>query len=283
MSSKTTKRKLIDTLKSFLREDVGSGDVTTKHTPRRKITAVVKSRQPGILAGVEECCLLLSTHHVTVTKRRGDGDCVRAGAVILRISGESTKILTLERTLLNILSRMSGIATLTRSYVKHAREANPKIQVAATRKTTPLFRYFEKKAVVVGGGRPHRQGLYDQVLIKDNHIAVFGGVAAAIKTLKKKSNPSLKIEVEVSNLADAVSAVRGGADIVMLDNLKPVKAAKIIRKLAELGLRKGVEIEVSGGIRLNNIKAYAKTGADVLSSSDLICGAKSLDFTLKVV
>ena len=178
---------------------------------------------------------------------------------------------------------MSGIATRTNEYVRRAREGNPKIRVAATRKTTPLFRYFEKRAVVLGGGHPHRQGLYDQVLIKDNHLVVFGGVGRAVEVLKKKTSPMLKIEVEVTNPRDALIAIHKGADIIMLDNMSPNRARKTIEKVEAAGLRKVVEIEVSGGVRLNNIKQYAKTGADVVSSSDLICGAKSLDFTLYLV
>jgi nicotinate-nucleotide pyrophosphorylase (carboxylating) len=270
-------------LDSFVKEDVGSGDVTTKHTPERNITAVIATRQRGIVAGIEECCLLLSSNGVGVIRKEKDGSKMGQNQIILKINGSSRKILTLERTLLNILSRMSGIATRTNEYVRRAREGNPKIRVAATRKTTPLFRYFEKRAVVLGGGHPHRQGLYDQVLIKDNHLVVFGGVGRAVEVLKKKTSPMLKIEVEVTNPRDALIAIHKGADIIMLDNMSPNRARKTIEKVEAAGLRKVVEIEVSGGVRLNNIKQYAKTGADVVSSSDLICGAKSLDFTLYLV
>jgi len=274
---------LKETLESFLLEDVGVGDVTTQHTPEKKILAVVKTRGKGVIAGLKECVLLARSHDIEASSLFSDGGNISSGDVVLTLSGSCRVLLTLERTLLNVLARMSGIATLTREYVDAAAAANPEVKIAATRKTTPNFRYFEKRAVVLGGGRPHRMGLYDQVLIKDNHILVFGGVSAAVKTLKEKSDPKLKIEVEVFNLPDAVAAIEAGADIIMLDNMTPEKAGETIRELEEKGLTQGVVIELSGGINLDNIGDYAKTGADVLSTSKLITAAPSLDFSLTVV
>lgn len=264
----------------ILSEDIGSGDVTSENTPNRRIYAEVISNSSGVLSGVAEVKVLLSMYDLKVAKAMKDGSRVKKGDIVLGLNGNSRKMLMTERTVLNILSRMSGISTLTRTYVDAAKQANPKIRVAATRKTTPGFRYFEKKACVVGGAIPHRTGLFDMALIKDTHMAVFGSVDGAVSALRRGYVGA--VEVEVSSFEDARDAIMGGADIVMLDNLLPNKIKKIVKKLTNEGLKRKVLLEASGGVTLKNIKAYAKSGVDVISVGRITYSAQSLDYSMKV-
>jgi len=174
--------------------------------------------------------------------------------------------------------RMSGIATLTDSLVRECRKVNPRVKVAATRKTTPGFREFEKRAVALGGGWPHRMGLYDAILIKDNHIKVAGGVKKALERARRKGR-GRKIEIEVETPEQAYAALRSGADIIMLDNFKPGEAVKLAKELKKK--RPGVLIELSGGIRPGNIAEYARAG-DIISLGWLTHSVKSVDFSMKL-
>jgi nicotinate-nucleotide pyrophosphorylase (carboxylating) len=188
----------------------------------------------------------------------------------------------MERTILNLLMRMSGIATATSQMVQKARERNPDIRVAATRKTTPGLQFWEKEAVRVGGGDTHRYRLDDAVLIKDNHLALVGDVELAIRRARQYASFTKKIEVEVENLQDAISAAEEGADIIMLDNMSVDQIERVLEVLIEKGLRDKVLIEISGGIDPNNIAEYAGTGADIISSGYLTHSAGVLDLSLEI-
>jgi len=265
----------------MLAEDEGAGDVTTQAMPDEAITAVVKSRNDGILSGSAECRLLAEHFKLTFTSKHEDGDKIVAGDEVFTLHGSSHKILTLERTLLNILSRMSGVASLTREYVD---AAGGKVGVLATRKTTPLFRAFEKRAVVDGGGLTHRMGLYDMVLVKDNHVLLCGGdVSKAVKNAKDAAPEGMNVEVEVIILEGALAAIGAGADTIMLDNLPPNQVKEIVDALTEKGLRTNVKIEASGGIRLGNVADYAETGVDYVSTGELTSNPKPMDFSLTLL
>jgi nicotinate-nucleotide pyrophosphorylase (carboxylating) len=178
--------------------------------------------------------------------------------------------------------RMSGIATKTHQMLEKARTANPRVRVAATRKTTPGFRYFEKRAVVVGGGDPHRYALDDMVLIKNNHIAVAGGVADAVRTARENVSFTKKIACEARSLSEVLEAIEAGANIVLLDNFTLKSLREVIRVLKETGLREKVTLEVSGGVNESNIADYATTGIDVISSGALTHSYDSSDFNMLI-
>lgn len=185
----------------------------------------------------------------------------------------------MERTALNIIGRMSGIATETRKLVEKVRKVNPRVKVAGTRKS--LLRLIDKRAIMIGGGEPHRFSLSDAILIKDNHLALVP-LEEAIKRAKEFSVYKV-VEVEVENLEDAVKAAKAGADVIMLDNMKPQEIKEVIEKLRELGLRDGVKIEVSGGITPENIEEYAKLDVDVISLGYLTHSVRNFDVSLEIV
>jgi len=275
---------LKEKLKKMLEEDVGFEDITTEAiVPKNlRVKAHIIAKTPGIIAGVEEVSLLLRELNINVKYAINDGSKVSAGTVIMEIEGPARTILTCERTVLNLLMRMSGIATLTHQMVKEAKRVNPKIIIAGTRKTAPGLRYFDKKAIRIGGGDTHRLRLDDCILIKDNHIAIAGGVKEAINRAKKAASFTKKIEVEVQKTEDALIAAREGVDIIMLDNMKTNKIKETIRKLKEEGLRNRVLIEVSGRITPDNVKEYAETGVDIISLGYLTHSVKALDISLEI-
>jgi len=275
---------LKEKLKKMLEEDVGFGDITTEAIVPKdiRVKAHIIAKTSGIIAGVEEVSLLLRELNINVKYAINDGSKVSAGTVIMEIEGPARTILTCERTVLNLLMRMSGIATLTHQMVKETKKVNPKIIIAGTRKTAPGLRYFDKKAVKIGGGDTHRLRLDDCILIKDNHIAIAGGVKEAINRAKKAASFTKKIEVEVQKIEDALIAARKGVDIIMLDNMKPKEIKEILKKLEEEGLRSKVSIEVSGGITPDNVKEYAETGVDIVSSGCLTHSVKALDISLEI-
>ncbi len=264
----------------YLEEDLCYGDVT--HVEDRNIRAEIVSKDSGVIAGVRVAKIAFRSFGVRVLNSIEDGDFVRKGDVVMELEGNSKDILMLERTILNILMRMSGIATVTAEMVEKARSVNPKVRIAATRKTTPGFRIFEKMAVEIGGGDTHRFGLGDCVMIKDNHIAIAGDLVKAIR-LAKRASFTKKIEVEVKRVEDALIAAREGVDIIMLDNFKPREIEEVIELLEKERLREGVLIEASGGITPKNVKYYAKTGVDVISSGYITHSAKALDLSLDVL
>lgn len=264
-------------------EDVGLGDITTLFAPEKQVKAEILAKEAGIVSGIEELLLLFKTFNISAKPYLRDGAKTKKRQRIFLLKGSSRDILTVERTALNILSRMSGISTLTRKYVDSARKANPKIRVACTRKTTPLFAYFEKKAVKAGGGDTHRMNLEGMVLLKDNHLRLFKNVEEAVSTAKKETSFAYKVEAEVTKPQDALSAAEAGADIVMLDNMSPSEIKKTIWLLKKEGVRDKVLLEASGGITLENLSAYAKSGIDIVSVGRLTHSAPALDISLEVI
>ena len=266
-------------LELFLAEDIKSGDITSKLLSGKKITATIISRENGIVAGASYAKEIFASKNCKVTIHRRDGQTISPNQKIMTISGDAHTILSRERTALNLMSRMCGIATQTNAYAKKIRAANPKVGLYATRKTAPGLRIFDKDAVAIGGGHRHRMSLDQMVMIKDNHIAAADSLLDLIKKAKEKHK---KIEVEVENLQDAIIAAREGAEIILLDNMSPPKIRKIIAELKRLGLRDKVRIEASGGINQSNVAQYARSGADMISIGRLTSSVAGLDLSLEV-
>lgn len=272
----------IETLKRFLAEDVRSGDLTTKLTIPEDTTALatIYAKERSVLAGIEEVAAIADFSGLTYEILAYEGNWVDPQQPVMRLKGSAWTLLTIERVCLNIVQRMSGIATKVYNMVSAAREENPSIKIAATRKTTPGFRFFEKRAVVIGGGDPHRYALDDMVLIKNNHITAAGGVGAAVTAAREKVSFSKKISCEARTLQEVQEAIGAGADIVLLDNFKPKDVGGLIDVLKADGTRDKVILEVSGGVDEDNVRNYAKSGADVLSSGALTHSYKSSDFNM---
>lgn len=266
-------------LERFLAEDIKSGDITSKLLARKKIIASIISRENGIVAGVEYAKEIFQSRNCKVTIHRKDGQPVISNQKIMTISGDVYPILSCERTALNLMSRMSGIATQTSTYVKKIHSINPKVGLYSTRKTAPGLRIFDKDAVVIGGGNRHRMALDQMIMIKDNHIAASESLLDLIRQAKQNHT---KIEVEVENLQDAIIAAREDVEIIMLDNMSPSQIRKIIKKLEQLNLKKKIRIEASGGINHSNIKQYARSGVDMISIGRLTSSVSGLDLSLEV-
>ncbi|RLI92714.1 MAG: carboxylating nicotinate-nucleotide diphosphorylase [Candidatus Altiarchaeales archaeon] len=277
------KKVLEEKLLRMVEEDLGSGDITTEFAPRKRVRAEIISNNDCIVSGIYELRTLFNLFNIEVLESVNDGDKVKKREKIFILSGDSNDILLVERTALNILSRMSGITTLTSEFIRRVKRINPEIRVAATRKITPLFGYFEKRAVKIAGGDPHRSGLYDLVLIKDNHLKLFKNVREAIRMAKRKASFTHKIEIEVNNVKDAVTSADEGADIIMLDNMSVEQVKDAVSKLREKNLREKVILEVSGGITLDNISDYSRLGVDVISIGRLTHSAPAQDFSLKIL
>ncbi|OPY34877.1 MAG: nicotinate-nucleotide pyrophosphorylase [Methanomassiliicoccales archaeon PtaU1.Bin124] len=267
-------------IREFLAEDVGDGDITSdiligRQNGKAHITAGVDCT----LAGLEEAAEVFGFLGLEVILKAADGQKVTEGAEVMVISGELKKILMGERLALNFLMHMSGIATATRAVMDECRLVNGAIHIAATRKTTPGFRVYEKKAVRLGGGDPHRARLDDGILIKDNHLAVVGSITEAV-TRAKSYSFAKKVEVEVESLNGAQEAAKAGADIIMLDNMTPsqAKAAYTLIK----GIDKRIVVEVSGGITPSNAPEYAAF-ADIISMGWITHSAPAVQFSLHIV
>lgn len=269
-------------MKYWLLEDAPYGDITSDILPDLKVTAQIISRDSGILFGVGLVRRILDKLNLKTRILKHDGDEISSSDVIMEITGHVKDILLVERLILNLMMFLSGIATTTRKFVEKVRKINPKIRIAATRKTIPGLRWASKEAVKVGGGDTHRMGLSDCYLIKDNHIRVIGNVEKAIELTKSRASFTKKVEVEVTTVDQAIRAARSGADIIMFDNMKPEEIAETIEELKKLGLREKVVLEISGGITLENIEEYAKLDVDVISTSKITLTPKIIDMTLKI-
>jgi nicotinate-nucleotide pyrophosphorylase (carboxylating) len=279
-------RKIVeDRLKQILAEDIGQGDVTAGAIIPSGLTvkAIVVAKEAGIIAGIEESVILSECLGLTVKPQVADGEEIKSKQVLMKISGDAQTILCVERTLLNLLSRMSGIATTTRSLTQKLKQADSKARIAATRKSAPGLLYFDKKAVIIGNGDPHRLHLDDMVLIKDNHIAIVGSAEEAVKKAKASVSFSKKIEVEVTKATDAVKVAEAGADIIMLDNFSPKQVKEAVDLLKRAGFFGKVLLEVSGGINSENLLEYAASQVDIISLGELTHSVKALDISLEII
>jgi len=276
--------QLHELIKSALKEDIGDGDHSTLSCipTNAKGKAVLKIKQDGILAGMDVAEEIFRYKEPSSTFKRfkNDGDAIKNGETGFEVLAHVHTILQCERLVLNCMQRMSGIATLTRQYADKIK--GYKTRILDTRKTTPNFRLLEKEAVKIGGGENHRMGLYDMIMLKDNHIDYCGGLETAIERAYEyvqRINPALKIEIETRGLDDIRRVVKTGkVHRIMLDNFTPeliVEGLKIIDGR--------FETEASGGINLDNIETFAKTGVDFVSIGALIHQAKSIDLSLKAV
>ncbi len=275
---------LEEKLLKILAEDAGQGDITTALLIPSKtiIEAQIIAKQQGIAAGIEESRILLKSLGLKTEAVVADGEKIEVEQVLIEILGDARTILTTERTLLNILSRMSGIATTTRRLAEKLQKAKIKAKVACTRKTAPGLLYFDKKAVRIGGGDTHRLHLDDMILIKDNHIKVVGNIKTAVRKVKEKASFSKKIEIEVTKAEDAVVAAEAGADIIMLDNFSPKQIEKTVKLLKKRGLLGEVLLEASGGITTENILDFASTGVDIVSLGEITDSTEALDISLEI-
>ncbi len=249
-----------------------------------RCTAEIICKRGGVIAGMHEAGLLFNMMGVKVDAPISDGAGIKKGDILMTLEGSTRNILGTERTALNILHRMSAIATTTRKAVDAARKVNPHVRIAATRKTTPGFRVFEKYAVEIGGGDPHRWTLDDMVLLKDTHKAIFGGdIAKMVKIAREMSSFTKKIEVEVEDLAEAIAAAQAGADIIMFDNMTPEQITTALKELGRQKLRDNRIFEASGGLTFENIAQYAATGVDVLSMGAItMYPSEHVDLSLEI-
>lgn len=269
-------------LLSFVREDVPAGDVTSDSLlSGQRCTARIVAREEGVIAGLEEASALFQAHGVMVSPRLGDGEPVDAGAVIATLEGPARAVLLVERTALNILGRMSGIATMTRRLQVILDRVGTGCRIASTRKTAPGLRILDKKAVILGGGDPHRMTLSDGILIKDNHLALVPLEDAVLKA--KAYSRYRKVEIEVQTPDEALMAARAGADILLLDNMSPAVIRECLSRLESAGLREGLLVEVSGGVTEENLPGYAMEGVDLISMGALTHSVKNLDVTLEII
>ena len=271
-------------IREFLREDLGFGDITSESLIDSELegVALIICREDAVIAGLEETSILFSLLGCRAKQLVHDGEVVKKDKVLLEIRGHVRSILLGERTALNLLMRMSGIATATKTAVEKAESTNTRIRVAATRKTVPGLRLFDKKAVALGGGDTHRLRLDDCVLVKNNHVSIIGSVSEAVNRAREKASFSKKVEVEVDSMKQAIDAAEAGADIIMLDNFSPDRILKIIERLEEMGLRRNLLIESSGGITLENIKEYAATGVDIISLGSLTHSVRAINMNLRI-
>lgn len=269
-------------IRRMLKEDIGNGDITSEILIDRGIVARGKiiAKQNGTLAGVEEASRIFAEVGVKSKILKKDGEEIKKGDIVMEVEGPARKILMAERVALNVLMRMSGIATATRRLLELARKENPNVIVAATRKTAPLLLGLDKKAVMIGGGSTHRKNLSEMVLIKDNHLKLVGSVELAVK--KAKEAGKTPVEVEVTTIEDAVRAAEAGADIILLDNMSVEEVRRVKDLLNRKGLRKKVKLEASGGIGPENISDYAATGVDIISSSYMTMKAPAIDMSLEI-
>jgi len=266
-------------LKRFLDEDVGKGDITSKLLQKKNIVAKIITREETIIAGTKYARDIFALKKCKTKIYKKDGKIAKPNQIILEIKGNAGNILTCERTALNLLSRMCGIATQTNNLKKQIKSVGSKSKVFATRKTVPGLRFFDKEAVKIGGGEKHRMTLNEMIMIKDNHLAVEKSIEDVLRKAKKTRG---KIEIEVETEKDAILCARMGADIIMLDNFSPEKIKKTVNKLTELKLRNKVVLEASGRINSKNITKYAKTNVDMISVGSITNSVNGIDLSLEI-
>lgn len=273
---------LFSQIGAFLNEDIGRGDITTQSTVMRSQSAKGRfiAKEPMVVCGLEAAEAVFSTldSQQQIEAFVSDGDEVEAGKVIARTTGFADVLLAGERLALNLMQRLSGVATLTRQFAQAVE--GTRAQIVDTRKTTPGLRMLEKYAVTTGGGRNHRFGLDDGVLIKDNHIALAGGVATAVERARKAVGHLHKVEVEVSRERDLRDAIEAGADIILLDNQTPEETRRLVE--VARALKPDVLLESSGGITLETVRGYAEAGVDLISVGALTHSARAVDISFKI-
>ena len=264
----------------WLREDIGHHDVT--NDVPGETTGRLLAREAGTAAGIEAAGAVFEHLGVEAETSVQDGESVDAGDVVLRTAGPARGTLRAERVAVNLAAHASGIATKTRQAVARAREADPDVRIAGTRKTTPGLRGVEKRAIVAGGGDSHRLDLSHMVLIKDNHIAELG-VETAVDRFREQASVATRIEVEAESESEARRAIAAGADIVLLDNFAPVGLREAVDALAApiAAADREVLLEASGGIGLESVADYADTGVDIVSMGSLTHSAGSLDYSFR--
>ena len=277
---KLDKRKINKIISAALKEDIGTGDITTNLIiPRnKKASAVFKAKEDGVIAGLDIAKAVFKSIDKNILWKSfvKDGRHVKKGEYIAEVKGNLRTLLACERTALNILQRMSGIATATSKYVDAVKGTNAKI--LDTRKTVPGLRMFDKYAVKAGSGTNHRFGLFDMVLIKDNHIKAAGNISTAVANIKRNSERKIKIEVETTNIGEVREALNAKADIIMFDNMTNKmkrRAVKIINGKAKT--------EASGNVNLTTVRAIAKTGVDYISVGAITHSVTALDINMKII
>jgi nicotinate-nucleotide pyrophosphorylase (carboxylating) len=273
-----------DKIKAFLYEDLGYGDITSESliSPEQQAKAKLYFKKPGVVSGLTEASIVFELLGCESSINVEEGTTSKAKVILMEVFGSARSILIGERLALNLVGRMAGIATQTSKIIAIARSSSPEVRVAATRKTMPGLRVFDKRAVQHGGGDSHRFGLDDCVIIKDNHLRLLHSINEAINKAREKVSFTKKIEVEVKSLVEAVEAAETGADIIMFDNMQPHEIIEALKELDSRQIRKGLIFEASGGITIENISEYADSGVDIISLGSLTHSTKSLDVKLEV-
>jgi nicotinate-nucleotide pyrophosphorylase (carboxylating) len=265
-----------------LAEDIGPGDITTKGCvpSRQKVKAKIRAKEAGVIAGMEIAreVFYRVDRKIKFVPRVKDGALVKKGTLLAELSGPARGILTGERTALNFLQHLSGVATLTRRFVLRVASCASRVKILDTRKTIPGLRQLEKLAVKAGGGENHRFGLHDAFLVKDNHIKAAGGIKNALEAIKKEFRLKKGVEVEVKNLRELAEAIDAGAGRILLDNM----GVETLRGAVALCKKAGIKTEASGGVNLDNVRAIAKTGVDYVSIGALTHSAPALDLSLEI-
>src|ERR687888_247965 len=278
--------KVRESLVNFLREDIGTGDLTSNSIissdtyARAKI--ICKAKKTAVVCGLEEASMIFEMCKCKTKNLVNDGSLIKNGSIVMEIMGKALSIMKGERTALNLIMRMSGIATETRKFIASIDHGPSSVSIASTRKTAPGLRFFDKKAVAIAGGETHRMRLDDMVLIKDNHLFFSGSVEKSIKLARRNVGSSAKIECEVRTLKDAIGAINAGATILMLDNFSPREVNEAIKEITKRGFRNRITLEVSGGITLQNVRYYAKAKPDIISIGHLTHSPKAIDFSLEI-
>jgi nicotinate-nucleotide pyrophosphorylase (carboxylating) len=276
---------LRESLIRFLREDVGQGDLTSEYVVDKDLKSssfIICKSELAVVAGLEEAQIIFDMCKCDSKVQVKDGDVVKNGCKVMTIKGRTRSILKAERTALNLIMRMSGIATDTKKFVDIVRTVSKDIRITGTRKTAPGLRFFDKKSIELGGGYAHRNTLDEMILIKDNHLAVTNSIREAISMARQKVGKNIMIECEVSDTKSSVEAIKSGADIIMLDNFSPQQAQETISYLKKFDLRKKILVEISGGVNLSNIKEYAYALPDMISVGSLTHSSKSVDFSMEM-
>jgi len=272
--------RIEEDVKRWIAQDISFWDVTTNLIPNSKAEAKIFSKQEGIIAGLHIAKKIFDMMRADFKPSVEEGEKVAKKTQIASIKGDIHSLLQAERLALNVLGRLSGIATQTALMIEVAKETNPEIRICGTRKTAPGLSIYDKYAIVVGGGDTHRFNLSDMILLKENHLQKFKSITEAISVAKTKTSFSKKIEVEVQNEEQAIEAAGAGVDIVMFDNFSPIQVKHTIAKIKKLELN--VLVELSGNINLENISLYSIEGVNLISSGALTHSVKNFDLTMLI-